>query len=61
MKNIKESFPNEGHLFPLDNTEVSALMSSEDKPLGIESKFYLIAIPSIFKDNGLLSSTYHAY
>ena len=61
MKNIVASFPKHGVLSPLDGFELEAIPSSEGKPLGIDSKFYLIAIPSIFKDSGLLRSEYNAF
>lgn len=61
MKSIKSSFPEQGVLSPIDGLEVNAMPNNEGKMMPLDSKFYLIAIPSIFKDSGILGSEYHAY
>jgi hypothetical protein len=47
---IQRKFSNLGVLNPLDNVETSSIINSDGKPQNIQTNFYLIAVPSYFKD-----------
>jgi len=48
-------------LNPVDGYQLSPDFDEQGNPHGLDTKFYLIAIPSIYKDSGLLRSEYHAF
>ena len=51
MKEIQSRFYNLGILNPLDGLKVDAEFSENEKrPYNIQTNFYLIAVPSYFKD-----------
>ena len=48
-------------LNPIDGYKMFPEKDDNGIVQGLDSKFYLIAIPSIYKDTGLLNSEYHAF
>lgn len=50
MKEIQSRFYNLGILNPLDGLKVDADFTEDQRPYNIQTNFYLIAVPSYFKD-----------
>ena len=60
MKLIQRKFSNLGVLNPLDGLKVQADFSeAEQRPYNVQTNFYLIAVPSYFKDSN--NNQYNVY
>jgi hypothetical protein len=60
MKIIQRRFSNLGILNPLDGLKVTADFSdAEQRPYNVQTNFYLIAVPSYFRDSS--NNQYNVY